>query len=729
MTNLRLHFTRTILSLVVMAGTFGWWGCGDDNGSSPPPASTPTTAPPPSPTPAAGAGLIGELTGAAIASDGTISATFVLTDGSGQPLIPTLSAAQNSQQARVRLTIARLEEYSGGGGDLVNRFLRYVNEVNVTRPAYDSGGTIETVDAAAGIFRYTFRTKLPNADRALTHSVGMQVDRTFAGQQLSANPVLSFVPSGGTPRQWEDVTTAQCNACHAPLIVHGNRREVALCKLCHTEAAVDEKGTSIDLRNMIHKIHAGKDLPSVVDGPPGSKYAIFSSFARQDVVFAEKLADGEVVGVGFPRALEECLTCHTEGPTAEYYRTKPATASCATCHDDVNPSTQTTAAGPPGTNHRPGGFADGQCNGCHMAEMNQEFDISVPGAHIVPERSTQLAGLNVEITGLTNHAAGQTPTISFTVKDNAGTALRDLSGLNRLAFAMSGPTTDYTTLLLPTAVGGGASGMLVGPDAQGGFAYTPTTAIPSSATGTWALGAEARRSVELAEGIEVEEAAPNPVVTFTVDSSMAMPRRVVVEDQNCGVCHGEFSKGFSIHGNLRNRVEYCVICHNSTQSDVARRRRDPEAVAAGELDATIDFKVMIHKIHRGEELEQQPYIIYGFGLPPANFTKHNFGEVLFPGDLRICSACHVDNSQLIPPFPGTALPTLRTRLDPSTGNPVPADPPQTEPITAVCTSCHDSEDALAHAETNTAPDGGEACAVCHSEGRAFPVSRLHAGRR
>jgi OmcA/MtrC family decaheme c-type cytochrome len=209
---------------------------------------------------------------------------------------------------------------------------------------------------------------------------------------------------------------------------------------------------------------------------------------------------------------------------------------------------------------------------------------------------------------------------------------------------------------------------------------------------------------------------------------MPLPHRTIVDTQNCARCHGEFSKDFSIHGNLRNQVEYCELCHNSTQSDAARRRRDPAAVAAGDLTAPIDFKVMIHKIHRGEALEQQPYIIYGFGAPPLGYTKHDFGEVLFPGDLRICDTCHVEDSQLIPPYPGTALPTLRTRLDPATGDPVPADPDHIAPITAVCTACHDGDDALAHAATQTAPDGSEACAVCHEEGREFAVSVLHAGR-
>jgi OmcA/MtrC family decaheme c-type cytochrome len=746
---------RLVLIAVFLGSALAWAGCGDDGGGSKP-TPTPTSTATPVPTAAAGAGLMSEILSASVASDpaGQISVVFTLTDGSGVPLTPTLSSAQNPQQARVRFTIAQLEQYSGGG-ELGNTFYRYVNDIDATSPSYDSGGTLSVVDAATGTYRYTFNTMLPeDYDPTLTYTVGAQVDRTFAGVQEGVNPVFDFVPAGGTPFVWEDVTTDECNTCHQPLIQHGNRREVRLCKLCHTEAATDPKGTSIDFRVMIHMIHAGKDLPSVVDGPPGSFYGIYSGFSMSYAIFSEKLADGSVIGVGFPRYLEECLTCHAEGPTADFYREKPSAEACATCHDDVNPSLQTTAAGPPGTNHPPGGYADGQCGACHAAIEQQEFDISVPGAHTVPDRSTQLQGLNVAIVALASHNAGQTPTISFTVTNDAGEPYRDLSVLNRLAFAYSGPTTDYTAVFTPTAVGGGAAGTLVGPDGQGLFQYTPATGIPADATGTWAIGAEARREVELTSTVVAEEAAVNPVVTFTVDDSPGMPHRTIVENMNCARCHGDFSKDFPIHGNLRNQIQYCEICHNATQSDAARRKNDPMAVAAGEDNASINFRVMIHKIHTGEDLEQQPYIIYGFGPPPQNYSKNDFGEVRYPGDRRLCDTCHVEDSQLIPPYPSTALPTLRTKLDPANGEVIPADPPEVQPITSVCTSCHDSDAALAHAATNTTDgivptadlttdesasllvfpkvisDGTrdtvvEACPVCHAEGAAFAVSTVH----
>jgi len=705
--------SQRVTALLVTSLTLaGLVGCGGSSGGQAKPTATPSVAPTVGPTPIpprAGAGVESEIQSVDIAADpaGQIVVTFSLTDASGVPIQPVTAAATSDQQGRVRFTIAHVEDYSGGG-EFGGEFDRYVNDLDATRPRYDTNGTLETVDAGAGVYRYVFSAHLPEgADLSRTYSVGLQVDRTFEGVQLSANPVFDLVPAGGTPMIRAGSTTAACNTCHDPLRLHGNRREFRLCTLCHTQAATDSKGTPVDFSVMVHKIHMGVDLPSIVDGPPGSKYGIFGR--SSETVFAEKDADGRITGVAFPRPTNECTTCHTGGVTSDYYKDRPAAAPCTSCHDDINPSLVATAAGPPGTGHfQSKGFADGDCRLCHIAAEQQEFDISVPGAHVVPEQSTQLAGLNIEIAGLTNHAAGETPMVSFKVTDNAGQPLRDLAGLNRLAFAVAGPTTDYTTVLTPTAVGGGASGTLAGPDADGTFTYTLPAPVPAEAIGTWSLGAEARRSVTLNEAgggtRTVNEAAVNPVVTFVV-------------------CHGEFSKGFSVHGNLRNQTQYCGLCHNPNASDVARRSRDMQAVAAGDAVAPIDFKFMIHRIHTGENLTHKPYLIYGFGVPPTNYTVIDFSEVLYPGDRRNCDTCHASGTNLLPPYPGTALGTQLGHLDPSTGKEIVDG--RLGPVTSACTSCHDSDAAAAHAATQTAPNGGEACAVCHAEGRDVSVSNSH----
>ncbi len=59
----------------------------------------------------------------------------------------------------------------------------------------------------------------------------------------------------------------------------------------------------------------------------------------------------------------------------------------------------------------------------------------------------------------------------------------------------------------------------------------------------------------------------NPVVNFSVDGSAVAPRRTVVAEANCNNCH----VALSLHGGLRNNVEYCVLCHNPSNTDASTR--------------------------------------------------------------------------------------------------------------------------------------------------------------
>jgi OmcA/MtrC family decaheme c-type cytochrome len=96
----------------------------------------------------------------------------------------------------------------------------------------------------------------------------------------ASNAVFTFVPNGSAPTDIHDVVhTAACNKCHDPLGAHGGvRREIALCVLCHnaggnngtaTVQTLDpDTGNSIDFKVMIHQIHMGSSLPSVLAGRP-----------------------------------------------------------------------------------------------------------------------------------------------------------------------------------------------------------------------------------------------------------------------------------------------------------------------------------------------------------------------------------------------------------------------------------------------------------------------------
>src|SRR5262249_43235302 len=236
------------------------------------------------------------------------------------------------------------------------------------------------------------------------------------------------------------------------------------------------------------------------------------------------------------------------------------------------------------------------------------------------------------------------------------------------------------------------------------YSYTFQTAIPADVKGTFAVGIEGYKAATLLPGTKkemknVRDAGVNKVFYFSVTDSKPVTRRAVVAQPNCNNCHSFLE----VHGSNRNQVEYCVLCHNPNQTDVARRPADqlpPESV---------HLKTMIHKIHTGEDLKTD-FTIYGFGG-----SKNNFNEVRFPGDRRDCAACHVNNSEQLP-LPETSLDSQQPRGWFS---------PQ-GPATAACLACHTEKHQAAHALTMTSSQLGEACEACHAPDAAFSINKVHA---
>jgi OmcA/MtrC family decaheme c-type cytochrome len=309
--------------------------------------------------------------------------------------------------------------------------------------------------------------------------------------------------------------------------------------------------------------------------------------------------------------------------------------------------------------------------------------------------------------------------VTFRLTDGAGAALTSLEGLNAVRFNASGPNTDFGATTPPLVSGtaqasSGETGTLTGPDGEGVFTYVFGT-VPAGATGTWRVGIEARgASVTAPNGESVSPAAQNQLLDFSVDGSPVVPRRTVASDEKCAVCHGTFSVDFSIHGNLRNKVDYCAICHHPRATDFSSRSSQI-ANGADPDSESIHLKVLTHKLHTGEALDQTLYIVYGRQGRPIDL-----GEVRFPGDRRDCATCHENGSHLLP-LPAGLLPTRLSRNDAGTEVTVEDRPP----VTAACLTCHGSEGARAHAEANTF-SGTEACQVCHGEGRVAAVSEVHA---
>ena len=334
-----------------------------------------------------------------------------------------------------------------------------------------------------------------------------------------------------------------------------------------------------------------------------------------------------------------------------------------------------------GVNH-PGGpqFDDNQCATCHIPQGEIDFDASIKGAHVAPTASSLLSGLVVNITKVANGTAGSLPVVSFNVQDSAANPV-PLSKLGSISFTMAGPTTDYGYTKFGTATTPGyvtESATKATCDANSNCTYTFTHAVPAGSTGTYAIGVEARRTETFCPATLNSRASHTEPKTrsciFRWTDRRVAPRRGVVALGNCNACH----VSLSLHGGLRNNTEYCVMCHNPSNTDAARRTSaaDKAVPAQG-----INFNLLVHRIHYGINMQasKRTYIVVGFG------GSHNdFSDTLFPAmsptgaatDTRNCSLCHVNNSEQNLPL------GLNQVVDPQG----PINPIQA--IASACTGCH-----------------------------------------
>jgi OmcA/MtrC family decaheme c-type cytochrome len=559
--------------------------------------------------------------------------------------------------------------------------------VTAYQAATDSGGSYTS--QGDGFYTYTFGTVLtPDYDRNATHTLGVYATRDLQDYGLStyvANETYSFVPEGVPVSQIRQiVVTSACNQCHDPLSAHGStgRRDVKICILCHTTQTSDPyTGNTLDLKVLIHKIHMGASLPSVLAGHP---YEI--------VGFQQKVSDFS--GVVFPQDIRNCTTCHRDSAQVNAWLLFPNIAACGSCHDNVNFAT--------GENHPGGPQANNDfCSSCHAPQETFEYDPSVPGAHTAPDQSTQLRNPKFTLLSIVNTGPGRRPTIQFKITDKNGNPIAP-SAMGRLAGTIGGPTSDYQMEFQESMSGAFYENSIA--------SYTFSQAIPQSAAGTYTLEMEGYLNTDIIENGDPQisfvyrDAADNLVQYFAVTGTAVVPRRSVVALGNCDQCH----KKLQAHGNNRNQIEACVICHNPKAVD-SQYRPAPE-----NPPTSIDFQILIHRIHTGADLHEN-YTVYGFGGSVDNFNK-----VLYPGDRRDCVKCHVDETFTVP-LPAGVIPSVTPRFY---YNPTP-------PISAACLGCHDSITDAAHAFVNTANLGAsqspvESCPVCHGEGSGFAVTIVHA---
>jgi len=194
--------------------------------------------------------------------------------------------------------------------------------------------------------------------------------------------------------------------------------------------------------------------------------------------------------------------------------------------------------------------------------------------------------------------------------------------------------------------------------------------------------------------VNLEEA-----VNFTYDSTA--PQRDIVAIESCNECHSHLA----FHGGgARVDTKFCVVCHTNQRKygqsaatlgtydivyddgstkTVPSWNKEPRKYPNGE--ASRDFPIMIHSIHRGEYL-------------PVRMAASYIDEVKFPQPATNCATCHTG--------------------DASAWNATPqGDNWKNNPSRRACGACHNDVD-FATGLNHPAPGGARAddssCKSCHS---------------
>lgn len=203
----------------------------------------------------------------------------------------------------------------------------------------------------------------------------------------------------------------------------------------------------------------------------------------------------------------------------------------------------------------------------------------------------------------------------------------------------------------------------------------------------------------------------NPYIDFTLGADgRAVPYKdgagdltevkKVVDRAACNSCH----QNFAAHGGSRVEPQVCVICHNPGSQDFHNNGQ------------SVDFKLMVHKFHRGKSLTQD-YVVHNSVARKTDPGSGAVTGVTFPGEIRNCAKCH----------DGSATATVKTAQ---------GDNWKTKSSKNACWSCHDdykvpgSKWQTAHAAigsfygadfSTSDPDSSSdaVCANCH--GAAWPL--------
>ncbi|MCA8969349.1 MAG: hypothetical protein KDC95_06180, partial [Planctomycetes bacterium] len=230
---------------------------------------------------------------------------------------------------------------------------------------------------------------------------------------------------------------------------------------------------------------------------------------------------------------------------------------------------------------------------------------------------------------------------------------------------------------------------------------------------------------------------------FLIGNTTTLTKREVVTTANCNQCH----ESLRAHGTIRRNVEHCLMCHTSGAED----QNDPTR-QGGTPGVSIDFRVMIHKIHNAQHLPSVLGVTTNadgtrkYDSTPAPYLigrSTDFSDIGFPIWPNLTNPMPRDEGY-------SALTSTERGLedqmrsgvtscdkchgDPDGDGPLPA-PAQgnlayTNPIRSACSSCHDDWDPAKPYKSNLlimpAQPDNTVCVQCHTEtGSGLAVRDAH----
>jgi OmcA/MtrC family decaheme c-type cytochrome len=295
-----------------------------------------------------------------------------------------------------------------------------------------------------------------------------------------------LVGSATTLAPREVVKAENCQRCHEQFRFHeGIFRSPTMCATCHTAGAEDDGSTdtadatpvTTEIGVMIHKLHNGAHLPSVLgvgtnaDGTrnyaatatpyvvgtedfSAITYPAFPNFNIQmpkDTGYSALAAADKTKDNTIRMGVTSCGDCHGDpdgsGPVAapvqgDQAYSAPTRRTCGSCHDDLD-YTRSYAAN--GATMAPD-LDDSTCamSGCHPASGRAT---AVRDAHLHPVLNpTASPETTVTLTGVTGgsgtggkFAAGDSPSVTFTLHDAAGADV-PITWFDSFSLGLTGPT-------------------------------------------------------------------------------------------------------------------------------------------------------------------------------------------------------------------------------------------------------------------------------------------------